>query len=293
MKRNHLLSLLILFVWLPSLGQVFYRVERPDLPAPSYLFGTHHLAPAAFLSQFKDLPEAMEKTMAVVGEIDMLQDQMAIAMKMQPYMAAPSDSTLSSLYTTEEFAVLNEKFKRYSPIPGLDLSAFNTMRPMVVTNMVSVGQIQESIPDYNPAEQLDLLFQQKYREADKKNIPLETPEQQGELLFTFIPVKVQAETLKELLLDDSGKLQRQIKKLNDAYFSQDLKELERITHEEEDDSGFMEALTTVRNHDWMTRLPGIMTEQPAMIVVGALHLAGEEGLVNLLRQEGYTVTPLH
>jgi uncharacterized protein YbaP (TraB family) len=47
-----------------------------------------------------------------------------------------------------------------------------------------------------------------------------------------------------------------------------------------------------RNKNWIMQLPGIMKEQPAFIAVGALHLAGENGLVALLRKQGYIVTPV-
>lgn len=54
----------------------------------------------------------------------------------------------------------------------------------------------------------------------------------------------------------------------------------------------MQAMLGLRNHKWMERIPGIMDAQPALIVVGALHLAGPDGLISLLRNAGYSVTPL-
>ena len=82
------------------------------------------------------------------------------------------------------------------------------------------------------------------------------------------------------------------KRLNDAYIAQDLDAMMELSRQEESDPAFMNALLDIRNHDWMTRLPGIMAQQPSLVVVGALHLAGEQGLVQLLRNEGFTVTPI-
>ena len=47
-----------------------------------------------------------------------------------------------------------------------------------------------------------------------------------------------------------------------------------------------------RNKKWMQQLPGIFKQQSTFVAVGALHLAGENGLVMLLRNAGYTVKPL-
>lgn len=47
-----------------------------------------------------------------------------------------------------------------------------------------------------------------------------------------------------------------------------------------------------RNMEWMKVLPGIMAQKPTFIAVGAFHLIGEQGLINSLRKEGYTVKPV-
>ncbi|MGM9782579.1 MAG: TraB/GumN family protein [Paludibacteraceae bacterium] len=47
-----------------------------------------------------------------------------------------------------------------------------------------------------------------------------------------------------------------------------------------------------RNDAWVRQLPKLMSEQPCFVVVGALHLAGENGLVALLRKAGYKVKPV-
>jgi uncharacterized protein YbaP (TraB family) len=49
------------------------------------------------------------------------------------------------------------------------------------------------------------------------------------------------------------------------------------------------ALNKDRNHKWMKKLPEIMQEKSSFIAVGALHLAGEDGLLNLLEKSGYNV----
>lgn len=285
------LAMLMLASMLPASAQVFYKVEGNGLEHPSYLFGTHHLAPADFTDRFKSLPQAMEQTQAVVGEVDMTIDPMQLQMRMAPYMQAPADSTLSRLLSAEEFAVLNEKFKPLSPMPGLDLTMLDGMRPMVATTMVSLTLIQKSMPGFNPAEQIDSKFQNVFSAAGKKVIPLETPEEQAALLYDFTPITKQLEALRETL-DDTSKVEQMAQQLNKAYLEQDLDKMMSISDEEEADPAFLQAMLTLRNRKWMQTIPDIMRTQPAMIVVGALHLAGSDGLVSQLKEAGYTVTPV-
>lgn len=80
--------------------------------------------------------------------------------------------------------------------------------------------------------------------------------------------------------------------LNQAYLEQDLEKMMSLSDQEQTDPAFMQAMLGLRNHKWMERIPGIMDAQPALIVVGALHLAGPDGLISLLRNAGYSVTPL-
>ena len=286
-----ILSLAILIAAFPASAQIFYKVEGNGLAAPSYLFGTHHMAPADFLDSFKQIPEVMEQTQAVVGEIDMTGNQMQLQMDMAPYMMAPSDSTLSQLVTPEVLADMSAKFKPLAPMEGMELAMFEPMRPMVVTTLVSLSMVQKSMPGFDPSQQLDTRFQKLYKEAGKKVIPLETAKQQAELLYCSVPIARQLETLRESL-DNPEKIEQQAEKLNASYIKQDLDALFQLTREEDDQPEFMIALLDRRNHNWMQQLPSIMSEQPSLIVVGALHLAGEEGLVNLLRSAGYTVTPV-
>lgn len=51
-------------------------------------------------------------------------------------------------------------------------------------------------------------------------------------------------------------------------------------------------MLTQRNHNWMSKLTKMLPEQSHTIAVGMLHLFGDDGLIQLLRKEGYTVTPM-
>ena len=51
-------------------------------------------------------------------------------------------------------------------------------------------------------------------------------------------------------------------------------------------------LLSNRNRAWMEQIPKMLADAPTLVVVGAAHLVGDEGLLSLLRQSGYTVDPV-
>ena len=284
------LASILLISGFSASSQVVYKVEGNGLKEPSYIFGTHHLAPVSVAGDF-GATDLFNKASQVVGEIDMTQDQMQMQMAMQPYMMAPADSTLSKVLPKDEYDSLNESFKKWAPMPGLDLSMLEPMKPMVVTTMVTVGITAKEVPDFNPAKQLDTWFQASGKKDGKKIIPLETAEQQAALLFNFTPISLQAEALTELL-NEPEKSVENARKLTQAYMKQDLNAMLELSQQEDEHPEFMEALLDKRNADWLTKLPAIFNDGSTFVAVGALHLAGDKGVVEGLRKLGYTVTPV-
>ena len=55
---------------------------------------------------------------------------------------------------------------------------------------------------------------------------------------------------------------------------------------------YEELLLVRRNENWIPVMERIMREGSAFFAVGAGHLGGPKGVVNLLRQAGYTVEPV-
>lgn len=283
--------ILILLVPLTLSAQLLYKIEGNGLTRPSYIFGTHHLAPISILDSIPGILEAFESSEAVVGEIDMTGSSTAMAMAMQPYMIAPKDSTLSSLYTPKQFEELNQKFENLDIMPGINLYAFDGVKPMVVINLVSLSIYKQTMPDYDPSAQLDQFFQQLAVTNEKGIIPLENPQHQAELLFSFLPVKVQAESLAELL-ENPDEMREGTLMMNQAYLRGNLEELLEKSFKDDSNPKFTEALVNTRNAAWVETLIKIMAEKPLFVAVGALHLPGENGLLKSLENLGFSVSPV-
>lgn len=271
-------------------AQILYKITGNGLKEPSYIFGTHHLAPISVIDSV-DARRAWSECRQVVGELDMTQDQMAMAAQMQSHMLAPPDSSLSKVLGPEKMAKYAPLFRQYAPMPGLELQMLDAMKPVVVTTMVSLGIVRESMPDFNPGQQLDAYFQTEGKKTGKRIIPLETAAQQAAYLYDSTYIADQAAALCSTL-DDIGKAREQANRLNANYMKRDLQALLQFTKDEDSNPRMFETLLYNRNDNWMRLLPGIMQEAPAFIAVGALHLPGERGLLEQLRGMGYTVIPV-
>lgn len=272
-------------------AQLLYKVEGEKNQNPSYIFGSHHLSPISVVEE-SGVMQYFDQTEQVVGEIDLTMDPMAISMALQPYMMAPADSTLSVLLKGENLDSLNAQFVKWAPMPGMQLQMLEPLKPMAVTTMLAAGMSLEVMPGFDPSQQLDTYFFKTGAEEGKKIIALETPEYQGEILFNMTPLSYQAETLVEMLKNPEEAVEA-ARNLSAAYQKRDLDAMLQISKEDEQHPEFMELILYKRNKEWMEKIPSIINEAPSFIVVGALHLAGPEGIINSLKEKGYTITPVY
>lgn len=292
MKTKFIILSLMLFVSIGiSHSQILYKIEGKNGGAPSYIFGSHHLSPITIVEE-SGVMEYFDQAAQVVGEIDLTVDPMTISMALQPYMMAPADSTLSVLLKDEDINALNVQFEKWAPMPGMKLEMLESLKPMAVSTMLAVGISQEVMDGFDPSQQLDTYFFKTGVDEGKKIIALETPEYQGEVLFNMTPLTVQAEALVEMLKNPEESVSA-AKKLTQAYKERDLDTMLEMSKEDEQHPEFMENILYRRNANWLSQLPSIIDEAPSFIVVGALHLAGPQGILEGLKSQGYEIIPIY
>jgi uncharacterized protein YbaP (TraB family) len=141
---------------------------------------------------------------------------------------------------------------------------------------------------------MEQVIMDEAKQQNKKIKGLETMAYQAGLLDS-IPYKLQAQQLLNYI-DGTGTGEnedKQMKEMFDAYKNQDLKKLEDLMVETDAGmAGFTDLLLYHRNQNWVKKLKSLMLENSLVIAVGAGHLPGEKGVINLLRKEGYIVTPV-
>ncbi|EOA59403.1 MULTISPECIES: TraB/GumN family protein [Bacteroides] len=289
-------SLFILCFAFSANAQLLWKISGNGLTQPSYVMGTHHLAALSIKDSIQGLQAALDNTKQVYGELKMseMQSPTKVAEMMKKYMTTETDTTFKSLFTEEEYEQIN-KFAKENLM--FDIAMMPKVKPAFLSNNLVVILYMKHVGGYNPQEQLDTYFQTQATEKGKKTDGLETIEFQMNLLYNQTSLKRQAEQLLCMLNNVEPTID-QTQRLTATYMTQDLDAMSKIADESlggpQCEMTPQEKATLIddRNKKWAKQLPAIMKEAPTFIAVGALHLPGENGILNLLKQQGYTVDPV-
>jgi uncharacterized protein YbaP (TraB family) len=261
-------------------NSLLWEVSGNGLKAPSYLFGTYHLAGKSFVDSLPEIGKRFNDCKTVVGEIIM---DSTMAMKLMPYMMAQDGNTLDKIFSADEYKAIASCI---NDVMHVDLSALNGFKPSALATMIGVLSAPNTLGTGNPP--MDMYFQQEGQRRNEKVIGLETIEQQAQLLLNE-PMDVQKKQLLEMVKKKADLLKNSLE-MYALYRQQDLDGLKTMLEKDEDLlPGQADKLLKNRNLNWITSLPAIMNEQPAFIAIGAAHLIGDFGLINQLRLKGYTV----
>lgn len=293
MKRLSLI-IAVLAVALASQAQLLWKVSGNGLGRPSYIFGTHHMAPSTMIDQIPGINAAIDGCDIVVGEIekDSLMSKEA-QMKMANAMIAPTDSTLDMLYTPTEYAVIEKVFDKYFGAMGVKLAQMKTLKPNAISTQLQAMQAVKYFPNFDANNLIDIAVQDRANKAGRPSASLESLQEQIDLLFNA-PLTEQAKNLLEACRQDAF-FQEQSSALAEAYMHQDLDKLMAVMTDATmggESEEAMEALIYSRNRNWVEKLVKIMPERTCLVCVGAGHLPGPQGLLQLLRDKGYTVEPM-
>ncbi len=297
MKRILCSALLLLVAFIGTQAQLLWKISGNGLSKPSYIIGTYHLAPASFADSIPGLKNALDTSEQVYGEIIMSEmtapENMA---KLQSIMMLPEGQTIDKMFTAEEMARINAMMK---DIIGIDMTnpmvaqQFEKLSPQALTMQLTVLMYLKKNPKFNLNQTFDEHFQAKAKEQGKPVGALETIDFQINLLY-----KGQSEERqKELLLclaDNKDMYEMQTENIIKAFFTQNLKAVNDAMDEKLNNScdytpQEKDELIYNRNTDWIKKMPEIMKKKSTFFAVGAGHLPGERGMLELLRQAGYKV----
>ncbi|NDV59180.1 TraB/GumN family protein [Bacteroides sp. 519] len=275
-------------------AQLLWKVTGNGIEEPSYIFGTHHLAPISIIDSISGFQQAFNESTQVIGEVIMadMTSPETIGI-MQKYMIIASDTTLKTLLTPEEFEMVN-KFTQENLM--IDIEMASKLKPAFITNNIAIVLAMKSMPNFNPQQQLDTYLQQIGAEQNKNIDGFETMEFQFGMLFDGQSLQRQTELLV-CALNNVDKLIEETNILTNAYLTQDIDALYNIMQKKEGNNcdplpGEIELLLDNRNIHWAEVFPEKIKAGSAFVVVGAGHLPGEKGFINLLRKQGYSVEPV-
>ena len=263
---------------------LLWRISGNGLANPSYLFGTIHLICADDIQLSDSLRSAIRRSDKVFLELDM--DNLFEMMSVISKMKMNGDTTLADLLTAEEYQKVKTFFNTHkSPLP---FSMLETYKPML-----AASTLMQSGMDCDNAQAMEQLVMKEAKYHGKGVKGLETMAFQMSI-FDSIPYKVQAKQLLDYVVQYGNKEDSsELAQMMNAYRNQELDKLETMTKKE--DAGmerFTEILLYNRNRTWVNKLEGMMPTESLVIAVGAGHLPGDQGVINLLRKKGYKVEPV-
>jgi uncharacterized protein YbaP (TraB family) len=281
----------------PNTRALLWRIEskgEPAARAPSYLFGTMHSTDARVLKRSPAVTQAFNAARTVA--LEYLESE-APLVKVGELVAAkgfyPEGNGLKDLLTPAEFATLRKTLGA----EGMQADAVHLMRPWFAGLALALPVCERKRNEAGLTD-LDKQLERDGIAQGKKMIGLETARLQIDALMGM-PDAVQVKLLKgsvaTLHLRDHA-----LEVMARAYLARDLgialpfskRLLERAGQDPAPVDTIESEIAVKRNYGMRDASLPLLEQGGAFIAVGALHLLGKEGLVELFRAAGYTVTPI-
>jgi uncharacterized protein YbaP (TraB family) len=265
-----------------------WRVDRAGTTV--YLLGSIH----AMKEDSYPLPAIIEQAFAesevVVFEID-VDEMTAAAFQMLSAGTLANGQTLESVVGPATWAKFSDRMRE----TGFDPSMCASMKPWMAALTLTAFEMTRA--GYLPSAGIDTYFTGRANDAGKERIALETVAFQVSLFGDL--TDEQSLAFLTYTLADLETLVPELDRLSAVWRDGDVAAIEGFLLEGfEEFPDLFEKLVTDRNRAWLESIAELLDgDRDAMVVVGALHMVGDEGLVQLLRDRGHTVkqvtTALH
>jgi uncharacterized protein YbaP (TraB family) len=266
---------------------IFWKIEKPGVE-PSWLFGTMHSNDARVLELSDKFHDAFDKIDTLVLELKEVSNPNAIAMELfkHPELTMlPADKTLDHLLPADEIAQIAAGLAK----KGIPIAAVLRMRPWFLSMglLTSCGN-----PNSKDGYVLDRRLAEQAEENGVDVEGLETPLEQFQAMADLSDETMMKELLDVFKLpystnDMIGTLIELYSTGNSGLmkaFSEDL------SGDKTASLAFSKRVITDRNEVMAERILPYLERGNVMMAVGALHLPGDRGVVELLRKQGFTVT---
>ncbi|MNQ60948.1 TraB family protein [compost metagenome] len=255
-------------------NSLLWEVSGNGLSKPSYLYGTVHMICGGDYFLSEKTKKAFEASNKLVLEINFADpNEMADMQKM-----AMGKEPLSKKLNPEQLAKLDAILKKTTGMAVQQVDSFSLMTVMSLISMKTFG-----------CTDIKLYEMEFIEQAKKRNIiigGLETVKSQFAMFDSAYSNDEMITMLSESTSEETAKLVA-------SYKSENIEGLYDITTDEKFTSDkTKKIMLDNRNNNWVKNMPELMKKESVFFAVGAAHLGGEEGVINLLRKSGYSVKPI-
>jgi uncharacterized protein YbaP (TraB family) len=266
----------------PLKKSVIWKITGKDLPGPSYLFGTVHVADSIEFPMHGTIVEQLIRSEALVFETDL--SEPGYQQKALKYAMMEKDS-LDGILSVEQYDQLHSFFRDAFSFP---LDAVKRMKPFYVASLI--GTLNTNNQGISLEENLLRIAQEK----GKLITGISSLEKDAEILSRISQPDQVDYLFDEIESYSSGCSDALKKEIFQAYQKADIERIYSLMsgslkyHPE-----ILENIFVERNVSWMGSMKKLMSEQSCFFAVGVGHLPGEKGLIRLLQKDGYKVVPVH
>lgn len=254
-------------------NSLLWEISGNGISSPSYLYGTIHMMCEEDFRIKDKVKSAFENSARLALEIDFDDPSELIYMQQMATSAEPLSKSLSA----EAYRDLDEFLKLKL---GVGASKFENTGLTTIISTVMLKNLNCS------PKMFELEFMTLAAQRDMELIGLEKVEDQD---IAFKQSYNNEQFIDQLKFYDT----RFFEVLTKVYNDEDLTELySTLTNKKIMDAKAQLLMLDNRNRNWVKEMPALMDEQAVFFAVGAAHLPGNNGIINLLRESGYTVKPI-
>jgi len=260
---------------------VFWAIEKDGNPA-GYLLGTIHSEDPRVLEFSENFLSKLRKSEVFAME---MVPNLANLARLTEYMHYPPGQSLESVLGSARFNALVTALSAYK----VPLDFIKRMKPWAALMTLST-------PPPETGFFMDLSLSLRASGNGLRIVGLETLEQQLSFLEDM-PMAMQLNLLDQAIAE-SHRVQDTHDQMVDAYLKNNLQRLQVLSDTElqaigtDERNYFFEQGIIARNLRMLQSLLPLLENNSVFVAVGALHLPGDDGLLGLLRQNGYQLKPL-
>mgnify|MGYP003384454551 CR=1 FL=1 len=279
------LPLIIFTLLLPLISHAKTSIwQVSDGKNTVYLGGTFHMLKASDYPLPKEFEQVYKKVNWLVFETDMDQlESSEFQQKFLKSMTLPTGQILADHLSAEAYAELI----RYAAKNNMDTGRLQRFKPQMIGLIITIEELQK----YGlTAPGVDNYIGEKAREDGKVVTKLESTDDQIRYISTMGEGNESNLILQTLA--DIKDLPKELDAMSSAWRSGDDKALfeSGIKPMLDDYPNIYKSLLVERNNNWMEKIEKLIAQpEEKFILVGALHLIGQDGLLQQLKDRGYSI----
>ncbi len=261
---------------------LLWEVTGNNLSRPSYFLGTMHL----MCAEDAVLTTATKSIIKYVHNIYLEVDLDNAGELLSGVFATVNNrpEVLSDVISPEAYERVKTFFELHQP--NISFSVLEKQHPLMLSS--SLYEMFLACEQKNGVEMVIVQEAYKYKKEIKG---LESVEFQLSV-FDRIPYREQAQELVNTI-DSIEKHKALLTEMVQVYREQDIEKLyELTTREQAGTAGYLDILLNQRNKNWVQQFDTIASKQPTLFAVGAAHLGGRQGVLQLLKDKGYSLRPI-